>query len=140
MTTKKKWTFLDFGSDNTNYIEDWYQKELSEQAQDKFDDMFKHIQNVEFCRDWPCYKREIKGQPGSEKIWELKFDADKKAFRILGIFVRGEEKKALLLIGCYKKKMRGYHPKSALKTASKRAKLYREGKATIYERQIEEDL
>jgi phage-related protein len=79
----------------------------------------------------------LQGRAKEERIWQLDFIADKRQYRLLGVF--GEvRKKAILILGCYHKGD-NYTPRDALETARKRAKALREGKAEAHERKIKSD-
>ena len=75
----------------------------------------------------------------SEKIWELAFVADRRQHRILGKFDLTKRRQAILLCGCYHKQ-NVYEPAKALDTAYKRSKALSEGKGSLYERKIKEDI
>jgi hypothetical protein len=79
----------------------------------------------------------LQGKPKEESIWQLDFVADRRQYRVLGVFGQGR-KKAVLILGCYHKGDL-YTPREALETARKRAKTLREGKAELYERKIKSD-
>jgi hypothetical protein len=132
------WTFLDFVYENgTNPIADWYRDDLSEDAQLLFNKVLKDCQKTERHKDWIAFKRFLSGKLREDKIWELEFAADKRRYRILGVF-GPLRKQATLLIGCYHK-MGNYTPTNALETASKRAKLLARKEATCCERKIRSD-
>ena len=120
----------------TNPIEDWYQKELSEEAQFTFDTLLRNQRKVESVLNWTGFKY-LKGRPKEERIWQLDFIADKRQYRLLGVF-GDERKKAVLILGCYHKGD-NYTPKDSLETARKRARALREGKAVTIERKIKSD-
>jgi phage-related protein len=123
-------------ADGRNLIDEWYQKELSEEAQFTFDALLKNQQKVDSILNWTGFKY-LKGKPKEERIWQLDFIADKRQYRLLGVF--GERRKnAVLILGCYHKGD-NYTPKDALEMARKRAKALREGKAQTHERQIKSD-
>jgi len=130
------WSFFDYVSDGQNPIEEWYQKELSEEAQFIFDTLLKNQQKIESVLNWTGFKY-LQGKPKEERIWQLDFKADKRQYRLLGVF--GEERKnAVLILGCYHKGD-NYTPRDALETARKRAKALREGRAETNERKIQSD-
>ena len=130
------WSFFDYVSDGRNLIEEWYQKELSEEAQFTFDTLLKNQQKIESVLNWTGFKY-LKGRLKEERIWQLDFIADKRQYRLLGVF--GEQRKnAVLILGCYHKGD-NYSPRDALETARKRAKALHEGKAEINERKIKSD-
>jgi phage-related protein len=119
-----------------NLIEEWYQEELSEEAQFNFDAVLKNQQKVESVLNWTGFKY-LKGKPKEERIWQLDFIADKRQYRLLGVF--GERRKnAVLILGCYHKGD-NYTPKDALEMARKRARALREGRAKTSERKIKSD-
>jgi phage-related protein len=130
------WSFFDYVSDGRNLIEEWYQKELSEEAQITFDTLLKNQQKIESVLNWTGFKY-LKGKPKEERIWQLDFIADKRQYRLLGVFGM-ERKSAVLILGCYHKGD-NYTPRDALEMARKRAKTLREGKAGTNERKIKSD-
>jgi phage-related protein len=117
-------------------IEEWYQKELSEEAQFTFDAVLKNQQKVDSVLNWTGFKF-LKGRPKEERIWQLDFIADKRQYRLLGVFGQ-VRKNAVLILGCYHKGD-NYTPKDALEMARKRAKALREGRAQTHEREIKSD-
>jgi phage-related protein len=120
----------------TDVVEEWYRKELSEEAQFTFDTLLKNHQKIESVQNWTGFKY-LKGKPKEERIWQLDFIADKRQYRVLGIF--GDvRKRAILILGCYHKGD-NYTPKNSLETARRRAKALREGKAGTIERKIKSD-
>ncbi|HEY3130958.1 MAG TPA: hypothetical protein VGL91_16000 [Acidobacteriota bacterium] len=107
---------------------------MSDQAQLQFDSLLKANRKTSNHLEWIGFKGFLKGELKQERIWELQFYADKRQYRVLGIF-GAVRKQVVLLIGCYHKG-RIYKPSNALTTASQRAKSVRQGYATIEERQI----
>lgn len=130
------WRFFDFVADGRNLIEEWY-RELSEEGKFTFDAILKNHQKIDSQLNWVGFKY-LKGKPQEEHIWQLDFIADKRQYRLLGVFGQGR-KNAVLILGCYHKGD-NYTPREALETARKRAKALREGKAQISERPIKHDL
>lgn len=130
------WSFFDYVADGRNSIEEWYQGELSEEAQMTFDTLLKNQQKIESVLNWTGFKY-LKGKPKEERIWQLDFIADKRQYRLLGVFGVGR-KNAVLILGCYHKGD-NYTPRDALETARKRAKALREGRAETNERKIKFD-
>jgi hypothetical protein len=130
------WSFFDYVEGGANRIEEWYLG-LSQEGKDKFDALLKNTQKIESHVQWGGFKY-LKGKPKEEHIWQLDFIADKKQYRLLGVF-GSIRKQAVLLLGCYHK---GdvYTPREALETACKRAKALREKRATTYERKIKNDI
>ena len=133
------WTFLDYVNETgTNPVNSWYE-DLSPSAQVQFDTLLKDACKVEDPRNWVCFKRFLQGKKyKSEKIWELAFVADRRQHRILGKFGT-KRRQAILLCGCYHKQ-NVYEPAKALDTAYKRSKALSEGKGSLYERKIKEDI
>ena len=116
----------------------WYE-DLSPSAQVQFDTLLKDACKVEDPRNWVCFKRFLQGKKyKSEKIWELAFVADRRQHRILGKFGT-KRRQAILLCGCYHKQQ-VYVPAKAIDTAYKRSKALSEGKGSLYERKIREDI
>lgn len=132
----QSWVFLDFVQNGRNVIEEWYLTELSDEGRFTFDAMLKNHRKVESISNWVGFKF-LKGKLKEEKVWQLDFIADKRQYRVLGVFGQGP-KRAALLLGCYHK---GdiYTPRDALETARKRAKALREKKAELHERTIQSD-
>jgi phage-related protein len=131
-----KWTFYDYVPDKKNPIQAWHMG-LSLDARLQFDAVLKDCSKTEKPQDWGGFKHYLQGGAKAERVWELGFMADKRQYRILGIF--GDERKhAILLIGCYHKGS-NYTPSNAIETARKRAKGFREGKGGLCERKIETD-
>jgi len=132
----KEWVFHDWGRGNANPIEAWVQG-LSDEAREKLNSLLKTNRKVQNFVSWVGFKRFMRGELKNEKIFELEFYVDKRAYRLL--MVSGEKRKhAVILIGCYHKQ-KVYEPPDALNTAYKRAKVLKGGKATTHERKIEED-
>ena len=131
-----RWSFFDYREGGANRIEEWYLG-LSQEGKDKFDALLKNTQKIDNHLQWGGFKY-LKGKPKEEHIWQLDFIADKRQYRLLGVF-GSIRKQAVLLLGCYHK---GdvYTPKEALETACKRAKALREKRATTYERKIKNDI
>lgn len=132
------WKFYDWVQGESNPVDDWYRSELSDYARSLFDAILKNNSKTESHLQWQTLKMLKGGDPKTEAIWEFKFCADNKQFRVLGIFA-DERKEALLLIGCYHKQKR-YHPPSALETAVRRAREFRQKKAGKRERQIKHNI
>ena len=130
------WTFFDYVANGQNVIEEWYQKELSEEARFAFDALLKNHHKIESFLNWPGFKY-LQGKMKEEGIWQLDFRADKRQYRLLGVF-GNLRKSAVLILGCYHKGD-NYTPRDALDNAIKRAKALREGKASINERKIKSD-
>lgn len=129
------WTFCDYVAGESNPIEEWY-LELSEGAQDLFDDLIKNISKIENPLEWGT-RGFLQGKYKRERIWELGFVSDGRQYRILGIF--DGPKRAIILIGCYHKG-RVYTPANALDTAYERAKNLRLKKAGTHERKIKTNI
>jgi hypothetical protein len=130
-----KWSFFDCVVDGRNVIEEWYQG-LSEDAQFTFDALLKNQQKVESVLGWTGFKY-LQGKPKEERIWQLDFIADKRQYRLLGVFGQAR-RNAVMLLGCYHKGP-VYTPQDSLEMARKRAKALREGKAATHERKIKSD-
>lgn len=131
-----KWTFYDYVQDTKNPIQVWYTG-LSLEAQLQFDALLKGCSKTEKHQDWVGFRHYLQGVAKAERVWELGFVADRRQYRILGIF--GDERKhAVLLVGCYHKGS-NYTPSNAIETARKRAKGFKEEKGGLRERKIETD-
>lgn len=116
------WEFWDWGAFGTNPIRAWYEN-LSEEAQDKFDNILKDNSKIDSCRSWSAFKF-MQGNLSAHGIWQFSFYENKVQHRVLGIFGKG--KKAIILMGCTHKED-VYKPRNALKTAVDRAKTIRDG-------------
>jgi hypothetical protein len=132
-----RWSFLDFVEGGVNRIEDWYQRELSQEGRDAFDALLKNTHKIENHLQWGGFKF-LKGEARKERLWQLDFRADQKQYRALGVF-GAARKQAVVLLGCYHKGI-VYTPHDAIETACKRAKTLREGRGTTCERKIKYDL
>jgi hypothetical protein len=131
------WRFFDYLEGGQNLIEDWYQNDLTQEGRDIFDALLRANQKVELPSDWGGSKA-MQGDCKEEGIWEWRFYADDRQQRILGIF--GDVRKhAIFLIGCYHKD-KVYTPPDALKTAIRRAKTIRSGRASVRERKIKQNI
>ena len=130
------WSFFDYVDGGGNRIEEWCSG-LSMEAKDRFDTLLKNTRKISNHLLWGGFKF-LKGKPKEERIWQLDFIADNKQYRLLGVF-GSVRKTAVIILGCFHK---GdiYTPHDALKTASKRAKELREGRATIHERTVQDDI
>lgn len=130
------WTFQDYVEGGINRVEEWYVG-LSEEGQDKFDSLLKNTSKITNHLQWGGFKF-LKGEAKKERLWQLDFIADKKQYRIIGVFGLGQ-KQAALIMGCYHKGPI-YTPRDAIETACKRAKALRERKAETHERPITESI
>jgi len=132
-----KWTFYDYIQGDKNPIQTWYES-LTLAAQFQFDAVLKNCSKTENLKDWGRFRHFLEGSAKAERVWELGFVADRRQYRILGVF--GDERKhAVLLIGCYHKGG-NYTPSNAIETARKRAKGFREGNGGRRERKIETNI
>jgi phage-related protein len=133
------WRFFDFNyPNNSNPIEDWYQRDLSEDAQYAFWATLKDIQKIENHRNWLCFKRMLSGRCREYRIWELWFACgDKRQYRLLGTF-GPNRRQVTFVMGCYHKSS-VYTPANALETAYDRAKALSESRAKTCERKIPTD-
>lgn len=130
------WSFYDLIEGGANRIEAWYQEELSQDGKDSFDALLKNTGKIENHLQWGGFKF-LKGEARAERIWQLDFRADKRQYRLLGVFAPG--KKAILVLGCFHKG-NVYAPPNAIESACKRAKALRERRATIVVRTIKNNL
>lgn len=130
----KGWQFFDYVEGETNPIEDWFQKDLSEDGQELFRSLLKNYSKIDDHLQWSGWRGYLQGELKEFHIWEFGFIADRRQYRILGIFAG--EKRAVLLIGCYHKG-RVYTPAASLETAYKRAKALEQKKGALYERKID---
>ncbi len=132
----ERWSFRDYVEVGVDRIEEWYEG-LSREAKDGFDALLKNTRKIPNHLQWGGFKF-LKGEPKNERLWQLDFIAEKKQYRLIGVFGIGK-KQAALILGCYHKGP-VYTPKDAIHTACKRAKALREERAETYERQIPEDI
>ncbi|MFI5117639.1 MAG: hypothetical protein ACHP8B_13190, partial [Terriglobales bacterium] len=95
------WSFFDYVEGDWNPIEEWYQKELLEEGKAVFDALLKNTHKTENHLHWGGFKY-LKGEPKKERIWQLDFVADKRQYRLLGVF-SSIRKQAVLMVGCYHK-------------------------------------
>lgn len=132
-----RWSFFDFVDGGGSHIEKWYQTELSQEGKDGFDALLKNTHKIVNHLQWGGFKF-LKGEARKERIWQLDFRAERKQYRVLGIFgtVRMQ---AVVLVGCYHKGT-AYTPRDAIETACKRARALREKRGTTCERKIKYDL
>ena len=97
------WTFSDFVYlSGSNVIEAWYDTE-SEEVQNLFNALLKNIYKTENHLSWMGWRGYLKGEAKQRHIWEIGFKAEKRQYRILGIFDHKKRKHAILLVGCYHK-------------------------------------
>lgn len=134
---KSEWEFYDFGNEaGRSALEAWWSG-LSDDARDIFNAILKNNKKIESPREW-TQLRYLHGDARKHRIWELRFRADKRAYRVLGMF--GTKKKsAVLLIGCFHKQS-VYDPPNAIDTAISRKRLLEEGRANAVERKIRSDI
>lgn len=132
------WRFFDWVQGDSRPIQDWYENELSDAAKLLFDGLLKVNHKTELPIRWLGFKRFLQGKLRKEKIWELEFKADGKAYRVLGVF-GAVRKEAVIIIGCYHKGS-VYTPTGALETAYKRARSLADGGASYVERTIRDDV
>jgi len=127
----KEWLYWDY-THGRNQIQDWYEQ-LSEEAQSTFTSLLKVNQKIESPNNWTGLKY-LSGSAKEHRIWELRFTADKREYRVLGYF-GPDRKQATLLIGCYHKQ-RVYQPPGCIDTAIANKRRLEEGTATHNERKI----
>lgn len=130
------WSFYDYVEGGTNRIEEWYTG-LSQEAKDSFDALLKNTRKIENHLHWGGFKF-LRGEAKNERLWQLDFIADKRQYRVIGVFGLGR-KRAALILGCYHKGP-NYTPRDAICIACQRAKSLREGKGGTNERTITEDI
>lgn len=130
------WSFWDYGTQEANLFDVWYSS-ISEEGRDLIDGILKACRDTDDHRQWLAFKRFLKGKYKPQKIWELRFKANRCEHRVLGIF--SKNKSAILLMGCYHKG-NNYTPTSALDIANERAKAVRSGRWVAYARTISTDL
>lgn len=130
-----KWRFFDYVEGENNPIEDWYLA-LSDEAKLSFDALLKNTCKIELPIQWTGFKH-LKGSPKDERIWQLDFIADKRQYRLIGVFGQ-ERKQAVIVLGCYHKGT-VYTPHDALNIARKRASSLRNRQGGTSERKIKMD-
>ena len=128
-----EWEFLDFTAYGNNPIEDWVNG-LSDYAESLFWSLLKVNKKIPIPNHW-TQLRYLEGAAKEHRLWELRFTADGKAFRIIGLFSVEVRKRALLLLGCYHKQ-KIYEPPDAINTAIKRKKMLENDEAIAIERKI----
>src|SRR5579863_9024034 len=124
--TRVAWAFHDYTERGQNPIESWYRDDLSDAGRFGFDALLKDRAKTANHLEWGL--KPLKGEARKLHIWEVKFVADGRQYRVLGIFRPG--KQAVLLIGCYHKG-KVYTPPNALDTAVERAKALRDKKPGV---------
>jgi hypothetical protein len=105
-------------------ISDWYEDELSDQAQAEFDRVMRSLANKTLAHwDRPQYGIVHHGR---ETLGEIRFsDKGKKEYRPMGVPVPREWREEsdieefVIVVGAFKK-MKMWTPRSALDTAAKR--------------------
>jgi len=131
------WSFNDYVEGGQNPIEVWRINGLTDTGRFAFNSLLKNTAKTANHLQWGGFD-PLQGKPKKHKIWELKFFADGKQYRVLGVFF-GPAKNVVLLIGC-SHKGKVYTPPNALETAIKRAKALRGGKGGYVGRTIRLDL
>jgi mRNA-degrading endonuclease RelE of RelBE toxin-antitoxin system len=127
--TVQYWRFFDLVK-GRNVIEDW-RAGIGSTGRLAMDALLKNTTKIENQLEWGA--RDLKGAPKKEKVFELKFKADKKEYRLAFIFQ--PEHSVILLMGFYHKQ-KVYYPPDAIKTARNRAEDYRANRANAIERKI----
>jgi hypothetical protein len=131
------WSFHDYVEGGQDPIENWYADDLSDAGKFGFDFLLKNTAKTENHLEWTGFKY-LKGDPKKERIWQLDFLADRRQYRLLGVF--GQiRRQAILLVGCHHKG-KNYTPANALDTAIRRARSLREKRAGTRERKIKLDI
>lgn len=129
------WRFCDFVADNgTNPIENWCNKEITEEARNMFNDILKDNSKTDDPINWLSSKK-LKGKYKS--LWEFRFVCNKRQHRVIGEFGPGI-KQATLLVGCYHKD-NIYTPANALDMAYKRSRNLHRKEGTRNVRKIRMD-
>ena len=127
------WKLWDYVSPaGNNMIAEWLEKDLLDDGRLMFEELLKNIVRVENHLNWVGLRPKPLKQ-GDERIWELGFSGDGRAYRILGDFCG--EKEAVFLLGCYHKQG-VYTPADAKDQAFKRKGYLRDGTASHNERTI----
>lgn len=124
------WRIFDFWQ-GCNLIEDWRTSVLGIDGRLKMDAALKQVVKIQHQTDWGT--RDLKGTPKKEKIFELRFNGDKRAYRLAFIFE--SEHQVILLSGFYHKQ-NAYYPPNAIGIARQRAADYRAKRAVSVERKI----
>ena len=132
-----EWTFFDFGYVNGGTpIADWYNA-LSDQGTLRLDALLKNNKKVADHSQWMGFRKYLKGgEMKGQGIWEIGFPADKRQYRLLGVF--DGAKRAVFLMGCYHKGG-NYTPPDALGTSLTRKSLLQKGQCKLHERKINTD-
>lgn len=130
------WSFHDYVEGGKNRVEDWYMNTLSDEGRFMFNSVLKNASTTKNHREWGGFK-PLKGDPKKHAIWEIKFTADRRAYRIMGVF--DGQKKAVLLLGCFHKQ-RVYTPTGAIEIVCERARQLQKREAQTSERKIKSDL
>ncbi|HVA95533.1 MAG TPA: type II toxin-antitoxin system RelE/ParE family toxin [Candidatus Dormibacteraeota bacterium] len=131
-----EWTFCDYSTAAGNPIENWVAG-LSEDAENLFWSVLKNNRKVQNPIDW-TQLRYLQGDAKKHRLWELRFKADDKAYRVIGFFSDDRRKTAILLMGCFHKQ-KVYDPPGAINTAITRKGKLEKGEAIAIERKIPTD-
>jgi hypothetical protein len=132
-----EWMFCDFSpAPGKNPIQDWVDG-LSEVGETMFWSLLKINRKIPIPLHW-TQLRYLKGNAQKHRLWELRFTADDKKYRVIGIFSPDFKKRAILLIGC-SHKQNVYDPPEAIETAITRKKMLEKQEATAIERPIPTD-
>lgn len=132
------WTYWDFVYENgTNPIADWH-RSLSDDSKILLQTILKTNKKTENPIDWIGFRKFLKGKASDWKIWEIGFKADKREYRLIGVF-GPNRKQATFLVGCYHKQ-KVYEPNDCIDTSIKRNKLLNDGRGYRNERKIRLDV
>jgi hypothetical protein len=130
------WRVFDWTNCGSNPIEEW-RAGLSDLGKEMFDGLLKGNRKIENPTNWVGFKRFMKGNLAPEKIFEFKFFADGKQYRVL--CKCGDQRKHLIIVmGCYHKD--SYMPKDALETAVKRSRAIGRRGVELIERPIPKNI
>jgi hypothetical protein len=128
------WRIFDFWQ-GSNLIEDWRLSVLGTDGRLKMNAALKQIVKIAHQTDWGT--RDLKGAPNKEKIFELRFYGDKRAYRLAFVFEPGQQ---VILVSGFYHKQNAYYPPNAIGIARQRAADYRARRARGVERKISLDV
>lgn len=134
------WSFVEcvYRSTRNRPLQDWYEKKLSDAGRFQFDSLLKTNHKTKNPLEWTGFRKHLKGKPSKFGIWELGFKADRREYRVFGIFGK-VRRQAILLGGCYHK-MGIYMPPNAINSVCKMVREIEAGGIDFHERKIATDI
>ncbi|MGH8371830.1 MAG: hypothetical protein ACRETO_03760 [Gammaproteobacteria bacterium] len=123
------WNFTDYvAPDGTNYVREWAKEALG--GEEAFlDNLLLFLGQIPESKKWSGRCNPLEGeQYKKRKLYELRFTAEDKEFRVFGFFAPGYT--FVMVAGCYHKD-KVYKPKGAFTSACDRCDTYNAGIGTI---------